>query len=47
MALNIKEPITEINIISVKEHNVSRINSIKEEYKSIRQAAKAPTFALT
>lgn len=47
MALSIKEPIDKITEVSVKEHNVSRINHIKEEYKGLRQASKAATFALT
>ena len=47
MVLKITKPITEIKRISVQEHNVTRINSIKEKYKSLRQMSKAPTFALT
>lgn len=47
MVLSIKEPISEITEISVKEHNVTRINHIKEEYKGLRQASKSATFALT
>lgn len=47
MVLNITETITDVKEISVEEHNVTRINQIKEEYKSLRQASKAPTFALT
>lgn len=38
---------TEIKKISVEEFNVHTINSIKEKYKGVRQAAKAPAFALT
>lgn len=34
-------------IINFPEKKVEIINSIKEKYKSLRQAAKAPTFALT
>lgn len=41
--LNIKS----ITLCSVKEHNVNRINSIKDKYKSLRQLSKSPTFALT
>lgn len=47
MVLKITESITEIKKISVEDHNVTRINSIKEKYKSLRQMSKTPTFALT
>lgn len=47
MALNIKELPSSIEIVTEKEHDVSRINSIKEKYKSLRQKSKGPTFALT
>lgn len=33
--------------LSVDQFNVKVINSIKEKHKSIRQASKSPTFALT
>ena len=47
MALSIKELPSSIELVTEKEHNVSRINSIKEKYKSLRQKSKGPTFALT
>lgn len=36
-----------IEEVTKEEARVSIINSIKERYKSLRQASKAPTFALT
>jgi hypothetical protein len=36
-----------IEEVSKEEAKVAIINHIKEEYKSLRQASKAPTFALT
>nr|DAH32873.1 MAG TPA: hypothetical protein [Caudoviricetes sp.]DAP73187.1 MAG TPA: hypothetical protein [Caudoviricetes sp.] len=47
MVLKLTEKITDIKKVSVVEHNLNRINHIKEEYKSIRQDSKGPTFALT
>jgi hypothetical protein len=47
MVLKLIEKITDIKKVSVVEHNLKRINHIKEEYKSIRQDSKGPTFALT
>lgn len=47
MVLKIANPITEIEIISVEEHNVERINSIPNLYKKERQESKPITFALT
>lgn len=51
---HVKEELVEINgdIISIEEvlpqeHNVYRINSIKQLYPKVRQKSKAPTFALT
>lgn len=36
-----------IKEISVKEHNVKRINQISQKYPNLRNLSKAPTFALT
>lgn len=36
-----------IEEISKEKAKVEIINSIKEEYKSLRSASKAPSFALT
>lgn len=43
--LIIKSKIKLIEEVSVQEHNLTRINSIKDKYKAIRQKSKAPTFA--
>ena len=43
----ITTPIDEISLVSNREHDVSRINSIEVLYKPERQESKAPTFALT
>lgn len=43
----IEEPITSICKVSSSEHDVSRVNSIKDKYPEIRQDSKTPTFALT
>lgn len=45
--IKLNSNIKSIEQCSVKEHNVSRINSIKDKYKSLRQLSKSPTFALT
>lgn len=47
MAIRITEPIQTIDIVSVTEHDVARINSLASKYKKERQESKAPTFALT
>ncbi len=47
MALKIDKAITHVEIVPASEHNVSRINSIQDNHKDIRQMSKAPTFALT
>jgi DNA polymerase-1 len=45
--LVISEPMTEVSEVTASEHNVKRVNSIKNRYKQQRQDSKAPTFALT
>ena len=45
--LKIASPISSVQLVSVTEHDVARINSISKKYKSERQESKAPTFALT
>lgn len=45
--LKISDPISEVSEITVSEHNVARINSIKKLYPHWRQESKSPTFALT
>lgn len=47
MEITIKEEIKEIKEITVQEYNVHQINSISKKYPNLRQASKAPTFALT
>ena len=45
--LSINSPITSITKCSIQEHNVNRINSIKDKYKDLRQLSKPITFACT
>lgn len=47
MVLRIANPISSVQLVSVTEHDVARINSISKKYKQERQESKAPTFALT
>ena len=47
MALKIDKTITHVEVVSASEHNVSRTNSIQDNYEDARQMSKAPTFALT
>ena len=47
MALKINVQISAIEIVSVSEHDVARINTISKRYKEERSESKAPTFALT
>jgi hypothetical protein len=47
MVLTIESTIDEITECSVKEHNVTRINSIKDKHGDLRQASKNVTFACT
>ena len=45
--LTIKQPLTQLEEITVSQHDVARINSVEVLYKKYRQKSKAPTFALT
>jgi DNA polymerase-1 len=45
--LTITSPITSISQVSASEHDVARVNSIADQYKSLRQESKTPTFLLT
>jgi DNA polymerase-1 len=45
--LKISEPISSISSVTHAEHNVTRVNSIKNGHKHWRQESKVPTFALT
>lgn len=45
--LTIKQPLTQLEEITVSQHDVARINSVEVLYKKYRQKSKSPTFALT
>lgn len=45
--LKFLEPVTSVQEVTPSEHNVSRVNSIKDLYPDQRQDSKVPTFALT
>lgn len=45
--LKISQKIDSVEEVSASSHNVTRVNSIKTQYKPQRQESKAPTFALT
>ena len=45
--LTIKQPLTQLEEITVSQHDVARINSVAVLYKNYRQDSKSPTFALT
>ena len=45
--LVITDTISSVSRVSISEHNVKRVNSIKKLYPTWRQESKAPTFALT
>lgn len=47
MVLTIESTITNITECSVQEHNVNRINNIKNTHGNLRQASKNVTFACT
>ena len=45
--LTINQPLTQLEEITVSQHDVARINSVEVLYKKYRQKSKSPTFALT
>lgn len=47
MEIVIQDTPKQLKEISVQEYNVHQINSIGKKYPNLRQASKAPTFALT